>query len=40
MIARAKYDAWAKKRGMPADGAMRAYVELVEDLKKRDSVAA
>ena len=40
MVARAKYDAWAKKRGMPPDEAMRGYVALVDELKKRESVAA
>jgi carboxylesterase len=40
MVARAKYDAWAKKRGMSADEAMRGYVALVDELKKRESVAA
>ena len=40
MIARAKYDAWAKKRGMPADAAMRDYVALVDELKKRETVTA
>jgi len=40
MIARAKFDAWAKKRGMPVDEAMRGYVALVDELKKREAVAA
>jgi carboxylesterase len=40
MVARAKYDAWSKKRGMPADDAMRGYVALVEELRKREAVAA
>ena len=34
MVARAKYDAWAKKKGLARDDAMKAYVELVNDLKK------
>ena len=29
---RAKYDAWAKRRGLDKDGAMRAYVALVTRL--------
>ena len=32
--ARAKYDAWADRKGMSQDGAMKAYVKLVEHLKK------
>jgi diazepam-binding inhibitor (GABA receptor modulating acyl-CoA-binding protein) len=32
--ARAKYDAWADRKGMSADAAMKAYVKLVEHLKK------
>ena len=32
-VGRAKYDAWAGEKGMSRDDAMRAYVELVEDLK-------
>jgi carboxylesterase len=40
MVARAKYDAWAKKRGMPVDDAMRSYVDLVDSLKKKEAVAA
>ena len=40
MVARAKYDAWSKKRGMPADDAMRGYVALVEELRKREAVTA
>jgi carboxylesterase len=34
MVARAKYDAWAKKKGLARDDAMKAYVELVDGLKK------
>ena len=37
MVARAKYDAWAKRRGMPADEAMRDYIALVDELKKREA---
>ena len=29
-VNRAKYEAWAKLKGMPADEAMKAYVKLVE----------
>jgi diazepam-binding inhibitor (GABA receptor modulator, acyl-CoA-binding protein) len=32
---RAKYDAWAKKKNSPKDAAMRAYVDLVEQLAAR-----
>ncbi len=31
---RAKYDAWASRRGMDRAGAMQAYVELVDTLAK------
>ena len=31
--ARAKYDAWAARRGVRRDAAMRAYIKLVEHLK-------
>jgi diazepam-binding inhibitor (GABA receptor modulator, acyl-CoA-binding protein) len=31
---RAKYDAWAKRKGTSKDGAMKAYVALVERLEK------
>jgi carboxylesterase len=33
-IGRAKYDAWANRRGMSADEAMTAYVDLVTRLKQ------
>ncbi len=33
---RAKYDAWARKRGMGSDEAMRAYVDLVDRLLAAD----
>jgi carboxylesterase len=36
MVGRAKYDAWAKKRGVGRDDAMRGYVALVAELKKRE----
>jgi acyl-CoA-binding protein len=32
-VARAKYDAWAKVAGLPADDAKREYVALVESLR-------
>lgn len=32
MIGRAKYDAWAKTKGMSKDEAMKKYVELVKSL--------
>ena len=34
MVGRAKYDAWASRRGTDRAGAMQAYVELVEKLAK------
>lgn len=34
LTGRAKYDAWARKKGTVADKAMQAYVDLVEKLKK------
>lgn len=36
MVGRAKYDAWAKKKGVNRDEAMKAYVDLVDELKKRE----
>jgi acyl-CoA-binding protein len=33
-VARAKFDAWAKKKGMAKDAAMTAYIALVEKLKR------
>ena len=33
MINRAKFDAWAKRKGTSSDDAMKAYVELVTQLK-------
>ena len=35
MVGRAKYDAWAKKRGVGRDDAMKGYVSLVGELKRR-----
>ena len=32
MVGRAKYDAWAKIKGMPAEDAKAAYADLVEGL--------
>jgi acyl-CoA-binding protein len=32
MVARAKYDAWAKRKGMSEEDAQQAYVDLVESL--------
>ena len=34
LIGRAKYDAWARKKGLSGDKAMQAYVDLVEKLKQ------
>jgi len=34
LTGRAKYDAWATKKGTGADKAMQAYVDLVEKMKK------
>ncbi len=33
-VARAKYDAWAARKGMRQDVAMKGYVKLVEHLKE------
>jgi len=40
MVARAKYDAWAKRKGMSRDDAMRDYAALVASLKERDTAKA
>lgn len=32
---RAKYDAWAKKKGTPTDAAMKQYTQLVEGLLQK-----
>jgi carboxylesterase len=37
MVGRAKFDAWAARRGTPREEAMAAYVKLVEDLKAKDA---
>ena len=34
-VGRAKYDAWAKVRGMDRDEAMQAYIGMVESLKSQ-----
>ncbi|NJM08334.1 acyl-CoA-binding protein [Candidatus Gracilibacteria bacterium] len=34
MVGRAKYDAWAKIKGLSTTEAMQKYIELVEKLKK------
>ncbi|WP_020405244.1 acyl-CoA-binding protein [Hahella ganghwensis] len=34
-VGRAKYDAWAKLKGLSNDDAMQRYVDTIEDLKKR-----
>ena len=36
---RAKYDAWAKRKGVSRDEAMQAYVELVRKLKAQEVTA-
>ena len=33
LVGRAKYDAWAKLKGMPKEDAMQQYIDLVESLK-------
>jgi carboxylesterase len=33
VVGRAKFDAWTKRKGMPRDDAMRAYIALVEKLR-------
>jgi acyl-CoA-binding protein len=32
-VARAKFDAWASRKGVKKDAAMRAYIKLVEHLQ-------
>jgi len=34
-VARAKYDAWAARKGVRKDAAMRAYIRLVEHLQSQ-----
>ena len=36
-VARAKHDAWAARKGMPKDVAMRGYIKLVEHLQSLES---
>ena len=36
-VARAKYDAWAARKGMKRDVAMRGYVKLVEHLQSLEN---
>lgn len=33
MVGRAKYDAWAAKKGLSKEAAMQAYIDLVDSLK-------
>jgi diazepam-binding inhibitor (GABA receptor modulator, acyl-CoA-binding protein) len=33
MVGRAKYDAWAERKGISQEEAMRAYIDLVESLQ-------
>jgi diazepam-binding inhibitor (GABA receptor modulator, acyl-CoA-binding protein) len=33
MVGRAKFDAWAEKKGTSSEAAMQAYVDLIESLK-------
>ncbi len=33
LVARAKWDAWHARTGMPADAAMQAYIDLIESLQ-------
>jgi carboxylesterase len=40
MVGRSKYDAWAARRGVPREQAMRDYVALVNRLKAEDTQAA
>lgn len=35
MVGRAKYDAWAKLKGMSAEAAMQAYVDKVKEIDKQ-----
>ena len=36
-VNRAKYEAWAKLKGMPAEDAMKAYVKLVERVTRENA---
>jgi diazepam-binding inhibitor (GABA receptor modulator, acyl-CoA-binding protein) len=35
MVGRAKYDAWADRKGLTQEEAMQAYIDLVEEMKKK-----
>ena len=39
VVGRAKYDAWAKRKGVSRDEAMQTYVELVRKLKAQEVLA-
>jgi len=39
VVGRAKYDAWAKRKGVPRDEAMRSYVALAQRLKVQEATA-
>jgi len=39
VVGRAKYDAWARRKGIPCDDAMRSYVALVHRLKAQEMTA-
>jgi len=39
VVGRAKHDAWAKRKGVSRDEAMRMYVELVRKLKAQEVTA-
>ncbi len=36
MVGRAKYDAWANLKGLPADSARQKYVDLIGSLKAKE----
>lgn len=36
MVGRAKYDAWANLKGLPADSARQKYVDLISSLKAKE----
>jgi diazepam-binding inhibitor (GABA receptor modulator, acyl-CoA-binding protein) len=35
IVGRAKYDAWADRKGLTQEEAMQAYIDLVEEMKKK-----
>ena len=35
LVGRAKYDAWADRKGMSQEDAMQAYIDLVDDLRQK-----